>query len=248
MRKDKRKNDELRKIDVELDYLDHPAGSCLYTQGRTKVLCAVTVENRVPQWIVGKGHGWLTAEYALLPCSTDERVQREANTGKLSGRTQEIRRFIGRSLRPIFDLSLVGERTFIVDCDVIQADGGTRTAAVNGAFIALYHALSKMMQNKRFRAFPILDFVGAVSLGIVRDKIMLDLTHKEDSNAEIDMNIVMTGRGKIIEVQATAENFPVSRARFDELLTVGAQAIQDIIRLEKKIVGKHSQRIRENCC
>jgi ribonuclease PH len=243
MRKDKRKNDELRKIDVELDYLDHAAGSCLYTQGRTKVLCAVTVENRVPQWLIGKGHGWLTAEYALLPCSTDERVQREANTGRLSGRTQEIRRFIGRSLRPIFDLSLVGERTFIIDCDVIQADGGTRTAAVNGAFIALYHAVNKMMQNKRFRTFPILDFVGAVSLGIVRSKIMLDLTHKEDTAAEIDMNLVMTGRNMIIEVQATAENLPVSREQFDELLTAGAQAIHEIITLEKKIVGKHSQRI-----
>jgi ribonuclease PH len=240
MRHDKRKNDQLRDIKVELDYLDYPAGSCLYTQGRTKVLCAVTVENRVPQWLIGQGRGWLAAEYALLPCSTDERVKREATTGKLSGRTQEIRRFIGRSLRPIFDLSLVGERTFIIDCDVIQADGGTRTAAVNGAFIALYHAVSKMMQNKGFRTFPILDFVGAVSLGIVRNKVLLDLNYAEDSKAEIDMNLVMTGRGKIIEVQATAEKLPVSRDEFDMLMTAGVKGIEEIINLEKGIVGQRN--------
>ncbi len=236
MRKDKRKNDQLRDIKVELDYLDYPAGSCLYTQGRTKVLCAVTVESRVPQWLLGKGHGWLTAEYALLPCSTDERVKREATTGKLSGRTQEIRRFIGRSLRPIFDLSLVGERTFIIDCDVIQADGGTRTAAVNGAFIALNHTVNKMMQNRGFRKFPILDYVGAVSLGIVRNKVLLDLDYAEDSKAEIDMNLVMTGRGKIIEVQATAEKLPVSREAFDSLMNAGIRGIEEIINLEKNIV------------
>jgi ribonuclease PH len=239
MRKDKRKNDELRKIDVELDYLDYPAGSCLYVQGKTKVLCAVTVENRVPQWLLGRGQGWLTAEYALLPCSTDERFQREAYKGRLSGRTQEIQRFIGRSLRPVFDLSLVGERTFIIDCDVIQADGGTRTAAVNGAFIALSRTVSRLMQNRRFKTSPILDYVGAVSLGIVRNKVMLDLTHKEDSDAEIDMNLVMTGRGKLIEVQATAEKMPVSRDVFDTLMVAGTEGIQKIIELEKNIVGQH---------
>lgn len=237
MRKDGRKPDQLRKIEVELDYLEYPAGSCLITFGKTKVLCAVSVENRVPQFLLGQGRGWLTAEYSLLPCSTKERIQREANTGRLSSRTQEIRRFIGRSLRPIFDLNLIGERTFIIDCDVIQADGGTRTAAVNGAFVALRSAVNKMMLNKEFRVFPILDFVAAVSVGIVKNKLMLDLCYEEDSDAEIDMNLVMTGRGKIIEVQATAEKLPVTRSEFDKLLELGAKGIKEIIELEKNLVG-----------
>lgn len=240
MRSDKREFDQLRKISVEMDYLEYPAGSCLITSGKTKVLCAVSVENRVPQFLLGQGRGWLTAEYSLLPCSTEDRIQREANTGRLSGRTQEIRRFIGRSLRPIFDLSLVGERTFIIDCDVIQADGGTRTVAVNGAFIALCSAVNKMMANREFDNYPILDFVAAVSVGIINNKLMLDLCYEEDSSAEIDMNLVMTGRGKIIEVQATAEKLPVARSEFDKLMELGARGIKKIIELEKKIVGKSS--------
>ncbi len=240
MRSDKREFDQLRKISVEMDYLEYPAGSCLITSGKTKVLCAVSVENRVPQFLLGQGRGWLTAEYSLLPCSTEDRIQREANTGRLSGRTQEIRRFIGRSLRPIFDLNLVGERTFIIDCDVIQADGGTRTVAVNGAFIALCSAVNKMMANREFDNYPILDFVAAVSVGIINNKLMLDLCYEEDSSAEIDMNLVMTGRGKIIEVQATAEKLPVARSEFDKLMELGARGIKEIIELEKKIVGKSS--------
>jgi len=240
MRSDKREFDQLRKISVEMDYLEYPAGSCLITSGKTKVLCAVSVENRVPQFLLGQGRGWLTAEYSLLPCSTEDRIQREANTGRLSGRTQEIRRFIGRSLRPIFDLNLIGERTFIIDCDVIQADGGTRTVAVNGAFIALCSAVNKMMANREFDSYPILDFVAAVSVGIINNKLMLDLCYEEDSSAEIDMNLVMTGRGKIIEVQATAEKLPVARSEFDKLMELGARGIKEIIELEKKIVGKSS--------
>ncbi len=240
MRSDKREFDQLRKISVEMDYLEYPAGSCLITSGKTKVLCAVSVENRVPQFLLGQGRGWLTAEYSLLPCSTEDRIQREANTGRLSGRTQEIRRFIGRSLRPIFDLNLIGERTFIIDCDVIQADGGTRTVAVNGAFIALCSAVNKMMANREFDNYPILDFVAAVSVGIINNKLMLDLCYEEDSSAEIDMNLVMTGRGKIIEVQATAEKLPVARSEFDKLMELGARGIKEIIELEKKIVGKSS--------
>ncbi len=238
MRADGRKLDQLRDIKVDLDYLDYPAGSCLITFGRTKVLCAVSVENRVPQFLLGKGTGWLTAEYSLLPYSTKNRIQREVQTGRMSGRTQEIRRFIGRSLRPIFDLDRVGERTFIIDCDVIQADGGTRTAAISGAFIALCSAVNKMMTNNEFRTFPILDYVAAVSVGIVNNKLMLDLCYEEDSNAEIDMNLVMTGRGKIIEVQATAEKLPVARSEFDKLIDLGATGIKEIIELEKKTIGK----------
>jgi len=238
MRSDGRELNQLRKIDVELDYLDYPTGSCLITFGKTKVLCAVTVENRVPHFLLGKGTGWLTAEYALLPASTQERIQREANVGRLSGRTQEVRRFIGRSLRPIFDLNLMGERTFIIDCDVIQADGGTRTAAVNGAFIALYSAVNKMMVNKEFSAFPILDYVAAVSVGIVKGELMLDLCYKEDSSAEIDMNLVMTSRGRIIEVQATAEKLPVTRTEFDKLMELGAIGIKEIIKSEREVLEK----------
>ncbi|GAH03682.1 unnamed protein product [marine sediment metagenome] len=237
MRSGERKPDQLRGIKVELDYLEYRAGSCLITCGKTQVLCAVTVENRVPPFLLGKGQGWLTAEYSLLPSSTKERTQREANKGRLNGRTQEVRRFIGRSLRPIFNLNFIGERTFIIDCDVIQADGGTRTTAVNGAFIALYSAVNKMMVNKEFSAFPLLDYVAATSIGIVNNKIMLDLDYEEDSNAEIDMNLVMTSRGKIIEVQATAEKMPVARKEFDQLMELGGKGIKEIIELEKKLLG-----------
>ncbi|UCG29843.1 MAG: ribonuclease PH [candidate division WOR-3 bacterium] len=237
MRLDDRDVDALREMTFELDYLDYPAGSCLVSAGRTRVLCAVNVDNRVPPFLVGKGSGWLTAEYSLLPFATQERTIREAHTGRLSGRTQEIRRFIGRSLRPVFDLQLVGEKTFIIDCDVIQADGGTRTAAVNGAFVALYSAISKMMVNKQFSKFPILDYVAAVSLGIVKGQAMLDLDYEEDSSAEVDMNLVMTGRGKIIEAQATAEKIPVTRERFDELMDLGCRGIRKIIAQEKQILG-----------
>ncbi len=237
MRIDGRNFDELRKIEFKVDCLDYPAGSCFVTFGKTKVICAVSVEERVPQFLVGTGRGWLTAEYGLLPCATQERVQREANKGRLRGRTQEIRRFIGRSLRPIFDLGMVGERTFIIDCDVIQADGGTRTASVNGAFVALYSAIRKMMENHSFEKSPILDFVGAVSLGIVNGEYLLDLAYDEDSNAELDMNLVMTERGKLIEIQATAEKMPIAQEDLNKLIELGTRGIQQIIKLEKSIFG-----------
>jgi ribonuclease PH len=236
MRAHDRKLDELREMNFAIDYLDYPAGSCLVTAGRTRVLCAVSVENRVPQFLVGQGTGWLTAEYSLLPFATEDRTVREAHMGRLSGRTQEIRRFIGRSLRPIFDLRMVGEKTFIIDCDVIQADGGTRTAAVNGSFVALYSAIEKMMVNKQFIRSPIVDHVAAVSLGIVKGQAMLDLDYAEDSSAEIDMNLVMTGRGKIIEAQATAEKSPVTREQFEQLMDLGTAGIQKIVSLEKKVL------------
>jgi len=237
MRIDKRANDQLREIRVDLDYLDHPAGSCLIRMGRTEVLCAVNVENKVPPFLVGSGQGWLTAEYALLPASTKGRTQREANAGRLTGRTQEIRRFIGRSLRPVFDLSLCGERTFIIDCDVIQADGGTRTAAVNGAFIALYRAVQRMMENREFRSNPILDFVAAVSAGMVQDEPLLDLCYEEDHRAEVDLNLVMTGRGRIVEIGATAEKIPLNRKDLDRLIDLAAQGIKSIIKTETNLFG-----------
>ncbi len=238
MRKDGRKPDELREIKAELGYLDYPFGSCLLSMGKTRVLCSVTVENKVPHFLINRGQGWLTAEYALLPGSTHERIQREANTGRLTGRTQEIRRFIGRSLRPIFDLKLVGERTFIIDCDVIQADGGTRTASVIGAFLALNQAIERLNANHRFSVSPILDQVAAVSLGVINNELRLDLCYEEDSQAEIDMNLVMTGRGKIIEIQATAEKMPVSKIQLQALIELGHHGIKQIIELEKKIIAR----------
>jgi ribonuclease PH len=228
----------MRDIKIELDYLEYPAGSCLISFGKTKVLCAVSIENRVPSFLLGQGRGWLTAEYSMLPASTKERTQREASAGRLSGRTQEIRRLIGRALRPVFDLSLIGEKTFIIDCDVIQADGGTRTTAINGAFLALYSAVKKMNVNKEFSVFPITDFVAAISLGIVNNEIMLDLCYEEDCHADIDMNLVMTGRGKMVEVQATAEQIPVDRVMFNKMIDLGTKGIEKIISLEKKILGK----------
>jgi ribonuclease PH len=238
MRIDGREPGQLRDVKVELDYLEYPAGSCMISFGKTKVLCAVNIENKVPQFLVGQGRGWLTAEYSMLPASTKERTRREAKVGRLDGRTQEIRRLIGRSLRPVFDLGLVGEKTFIIDCDVIQADGGTRTAAINGAFLALYSAVEKMMVNKEFSAFPITDFVGAVSVGIVNGEILLDLCYEEDCEAEIDMNIVMSGRGRLIEVQATAEHFPVDRTEFDKMIDLGGHGIEQLVDLEKKLLGR----------
>lgn len=238
MRIDGREPDQLRDVKVELDYLEYPAGSCLITFGKTKVLCAVNIENKVPQFLVGQGRGWLTAEYSMLPASTKERTRREAKVGRLDGRTQEIRRLIGRSLRPVFDLGLVGEKTFIIDCDVIQADGGTRTAAINGAFFALYSAVEKMMVNKEFSAFPITDFVGAVSVGIINGEILLDLCYEEDCEAEIDMNLVMSGRGRLIEVQATAEHLPVGRTEFDKMIDLGGHGIEQLVDLEKKLLGR----------
>lgn len=238
MRIDGREPGQLRDVKVELDYLEYPAGSCLITFGKTKVLCAVNIENKVPQFLIGQGRGWLTAEYSMLPASTKERTRREAKAGRLNGRTQEIRRLIGRSLRPVFDLGLVGEKTFIIDCDVIQADGGTRTAAINGAFLALYSAVEKMMVNKEFSTFPITDFVSAVSVGIVNGEILLDLCYEEDCKAEIDMNLVMSGRGRLIEVQATAEYRPVDRTEFDKMIDLGGQGTEQLVDLEKKLLGR----------
>lgn len=238
MRADGRGNADVREISVVPNYLEFAAGSCLFKFGRTEVLCAVSVENKVPAFLAGRGTGWLTAEYALLPASTKERTPREANTGRLTGRTQEIRRFIGRSLRPVFDLRLVGERTFIVDCDVLQADGGTRTAAVNGAFIALCLACEKLSQNNTFPGFPLCDYVAAVSLGFVQGTALLDLCYAEDSKAEVDMNLVVTGRGNIIEIGATAEKLPMTPAQFQQLVELGQQGIGKIVAVQKEILGR----------
>lgn len=233
-RNSNREKNELRKITLEPGYLDYAEGSCFATAGNTKVIAAVTIQHRVPPFLVNTGKGWLTAEYSLLPRSTKERVQRE--TLGRSGRTQEIMRFIGRSLRGILNLGVVGERTFIVDCDVIQADGGTRTLSVTAGFCALYQAVHKLVETGELRYNPITEFAGAISVGIVNGEILLDLSYDEDSKADVDMNVVMTETGRFIEIQSTAEGIPFTRAQLDDMLNLAADGIHKIIELEHKIL------------
>jgi ribonuclease PH len=222
MREGRRPN-QLRPVTLELDYLEQPMGSVLYSQGRTKVLCTASLDEGVPRWLRDSGRGWLTAEYSLLPASTGERTQREASAGKQKGRTVEIQRLIGRAIRAVVDFEALGERTLWLDCDVLQADGGTRCAAISGAWVAAARALGKAGLS---RVLP--DSVAAVSLGIVAGELLLDLDYVEDSGAEVDLNVVMTGSGRLVEVQATAERAPFDRDALDELLDLGAAGIAEI--------------------
>ncbi len=223
MRADGRRADGLRSLAIEHDYLEQPHGSALIVQGRTRVLCTATVEDRVPRWMSGRGKGWMTAEYSLLPASTGERTQREASTGKQKGRTVEIQRLIGRAMRAVCDVEALGERTLWLDCDVLQADGGTRCAAITGAWVAAARALDRFGLSK---ALP--GSVAAVSVGIVGGVPLLDLDYAEDSTAEVDMNVVMTGDGRLVEVQATAELEPFSRELLDDLLDLAAGGIETL--------------------
>jgi ribonuclease PH len=218
-----RRSDELRPLEIELDYLEQPLGAVLYAQGKTRVLCTASLEERIPRWLMGKGRGWLTAEYSLLPASTGERTAREASTGRQKGRTVEIQRLIGRALRSVADLEALGERTLWLDCDVLQADGGTRCAAISGAYVAAARALDRAGLGRVLR-----DSVAAVSLGIVGGELLLDLDYVEDSGAEVDLNVVMTGEGLLVEVQATAERAPFAREQLDELLDLAAAGITTI--------------------
>jgi ribonuclease PH len=218
-----RRSDELRPVEILVDYLEQPLGSVLYSQGKTKVLCTASLDEGVPRWMRDQGRGWLTAEYSLLPASTGERTQREASAGKQKGRTVEIQRLIGRALRSVLDFEALGERTLWIDCDVLQADGGTRCAAISGAWVAAARALGKAGLS---RALP--ESVAAVSLGIVGGELLLDLDYVEDSGAEVDLNVVMTGAERLVEVQATAERATFDRAQLDELLDLGASGIGTI--------------------
>ena len=222
MREGRRPN-ELRPVEILVDYLEQPMGSVLYSQGKTKVLCTASLEEGVPRWLRDAGRGWLTAEYSLLPASTGERTQREASAGKQKGRTVEIQRLIGRAIRSVLDFEALGERTLWLDCDVLQADGGTRCAAISGAWVAAARALGKTGLS---RALP--DSVAAVSLGIVDGELLLDLDYVEDSGAEVDLNLVMTGSERLVEVQATAERAPFDRDALNELLDLGAGGIAEI--------------------
>ena len=236
MREDRALN-ECRKVKVTKNYIMHPAGSVLIQMGNTKVICSATVEEKVPSFLRGKESGWVTAEYSMLPSSTNSRTQREAARGKLTGRTQEIQRLIGRSLRTVIDLKKLGERTIWLDCDVIQADGGTRCASITGAFMAAVLALKKLKKEKLINDLPIIDYVAAISVGIVNGKKMLDLEYTEDSNADVDLNVVKTGSGGYVEIQGTAEQEPFDDKQMDAMLKLADKGIKELIALQKKIVG-----------
>jgi ribonuclease PH len=231
-RNDGRRPDQLRPLELQPDYLEQPHGSVLFSQGKTKVLCTASVQEGVPRWLYGKGRGWLTAEYSLLPASTGDRTEREASRGKQGGRTVEIQRLIGRSIRAVTDFDALGERTLWLDCDVLQADGGTRCAAISGAYVAAKRALDRFGLSKALSGS-----VAAVSVGIVDGTALLDLDYSEDSTAEVDMNVVMTGDGALVEVQATAERTPFSRAGLDELLELAAGGIEDLAAAQDEAVA-----------
>ena len=229
MRRDGRQPDDLRPLTFVRDYTEMAAGSVLVAMGKTRVLCTASVDERVPPWMRGKGTGWVTAEYSMLPGSTPERSNREVNKGKPSGRTQEIQRLIGRALRSVCDMKLMGERQILVDCDVLQADGGTRTASISGAYVALHDACSRLVAAGRLPANPLTTACAAVSVGVVDAVALLDLDYSEDVRAEVDMNVVMTGSGRFVEVQGTAEGLPFSRAELDDLLGLAEHGIASIL-------------------
>ena len=237
MRPDKRAADELRNIKITRNFLNTAEGSVLVEAGNTKVICTASIEDRVPPFLKELDRGWVTAEYAMLPRSTPTRIKREATTGKVGGRTHEIQRLIGRTMRSVMDMDLLGKRTIWLDCDVIQADGGTRTTAITGAFIALSDAVTYAMKNNIIGKTPIKDFVAAISVGIVDGEPLLDLSYAEDSTAEVDMNIVMTGSGKFIEVQGTAESMPFDKEQFQRLLELAESGIKKIIAIQKSVLG-----------
>ncbi len=232
-----RKALEIRTIRVTPGVQKHAEGSVLYEMGETKVVCAASIEERVPPFLRGSGRGWVTAEYAMLPRSTTTRVQREGRGGKVQGRTQEIQRLIGRSLRAVVDFEPLGERTVTIDCDVLQADGGTRTASINGAWLALRQACERLLRDGAIAVDPVREPVAAVSVGIVGGRILADLDYAEDSAAEVDMNVVMTGSGKLIEVQGTAEGAPFSRKELDRMLSAAGRACGEILRSQRRHAG-----------
>jgi ribonuclease PH len=238
MRADGRRADEMRPVNITRDFLRHAEGSVLIEVGDTRVICTASVEDRVPQFLRGTGQGWVTAEYGMLPRSTKTRTPREASAGRPSGRTFEIQRLVGRSLRGVTDLPALGERTIWIDCDVLQADGGTRTAAISGAFIALADAMHTLRQNRRIATLPLKDFVAATSVGVVEGQVVLDLSYAEDAIADVDMNVVMTGTGKYIEVQGTAEDAPFDRSQLDSMLQLAASGIRELIATQRKLLGE----------
>lgn len=236
MRKDGRKNDELRPLELQLDYTEQPLGSVLCSMGRTRVLCTVSEELSVPKWMRGSGRGWLTAEYSMLPAATDRRTDRESTRGKVSGRTMEIQRLIGRSLRAVVSLENLGERTLWVDCDVLQADGGTRTTSISGAFVAVALALARLQRAGSLQKPVLRDQVAAISVGVVGGEVMLDLPYEEDSRADVDMNVVATASGRFVEVQGTGEDATFERSELDALLDLAQGGISRIAAAQRDAI------------
>lgn len=235
-RQDERKNNELRPLKITKDYIKYAEGSCLVELGNTKVIVTASVEDGVPSFLRGSGSGWITAEYGMIPRSCKSRVPREASKGRLGGRTHEIQRLVGRSLRAVADVSKLGERTIWLDCDVVQADSGTRCASITGSFIALALALEKMKKNSLLKNIPLSDYVAAISVGIIDGEPVLDLDYDEDSKAEVDMNVAMTGKGKFIEVQGTAERAPFKKEDLNKMISLAEKGIQEIVQMQKKVL------------
>jgi ribonuclease PH len=235
MRTDNRHAGEMRPVEIIPGYLKTAEGSALIKVGNTHVLCSASVEDSVPQFLRGTGKGWVTAEYSMLPRATAKRTPREVNKGRPSGRTHEIQRLIGRALRSVVDLSALGERTILLDCDVIQADGGTRTASITGAFVALNLAIRQFMQFGAIRKMPLRDYMAATSVGLLRGEALLDLCYEEDSQADVDMNLVMTGGGQFVEIQATAEHLPFDDSQMNQLLSMGRAGIQQLVEFQKQV-------------
>ncbi len=236
MRSDQRQPDQLRPVRITTNFIAHAEGSALIEVGKTRVICTATLETGVPSFLRGSGKGWITSEYGMIPRATNTRTPREASRGRVSGRTHEIQRLIGRSLRVVTDLSVLGERTLWVDCDVIQADGGTRTAAITGSFVALFLAFHELVTAGDLPALPLKDYVAATSVGLVGGTPMLDLTYEEDSTAEVDMNLVLTGRGQFVEVQATAEHATFDDAQSQAMLALARKGVAQLIECQKAVL------------
>ncbi|HEX6923177.1 MAG TPA: ribonuclease PH [Bacillales bacterium] len=244
MRTDGRESDQLRPVHIETNFVKHPEGSVLITVGDTKVICSATIEDRVPPFMRGKGKGWITAEYAMLPRATEQRNIRESSKGKVSGRTMEIQRLIGRALRSVIDLDRIGERTVWVDCDVIQADGGTRTASITGAFVAVVLAFQKAIEKKMIKGMPVKEFLAATSVGIdSKLGAILDLCYQEDSSADVDMNVVMTGSGQFVELQGTGEEATFSQDELHALLGLAEKGIDELVAYQKEVLGEAANSI-----
>lgn len=237
MRPDGRKHNEMRDVRITRNFIDSAEGSVLIELGKTRVICTASIEEKVPQFLKDLNRGWITAEYSMIPRATQTRSSREATAGRISGRTHEIQRLIGRSLRSVVDLEMLGQRTFWIDCDVIQADGGTRTAAITGSFISLAYAFSYALKNRLISKNPIKDYLAAISVGVVDNEIVLDLNYLEDAAAEVDMNIVMTGSGNLVEIQGTAESKPFSQDTLNSMIILAKEGIGRLISLQKEFIA-----------
>lgn len=237
IRLDGRASDQLRPVKITRDFMKYPEGSCLIEMGDTKVICSASIEEKVPQFLKGSGQGWVTAEYGMLPRSCETRTQRDSSAGRVNGRSQEIQRLVGRSIRSVVDLNALGERTIWLDCDVLQADGGTRTASITGAFVAFVDACALMKEKGIVKRMPFSDILSAISVGVVMGEELLDLNYKEDSNAQVDMNVIMTSANRIVEIQTTAEGAPFTRNRFNNLLDLAQKGIGELTTVVKKTLA-----------